>query len=147
MNNFDIGRAIVDQALRLARGRSLSQAAALSVLDRACTPWRGETAEFESQDPGKPGCVHPDYDDDCDPIAPFGGLLRQAFWPQVADEDWKKLVDSWCLAEEEMDDAAWRLQYEWYLRTYAFKSRYGFFGFEPSGPLPFMPRHNGYPRS
>lgn len=141
MNNFDIGRAIVDQALRLARGRRLTQAAALAILDRVCTPWRDETAEFESQDPENPGCVHPDYDDDRDPVAPFGGLLRRAFWPEVADEDWKKLVDSWYLTEEEMDDAAWRLQYEWYLRTYAFMSRYGFYGFEPSGPLPFIPRH------
>lgn len=140
MNNFDVGRAIVVEGLRLRGVGPCTQQEALAILDRACAAWRNETAEFESQHPEKPHEVHPDYDQDTDPLAPFGQLLKEAFWPDIPDADWQSLQETWGLSDDEMTDAEHRLHHDWYLRVdFPFHQRYGLYGYDPGSPMPYIP--------
>lgn len=77
MGNHHAGNAIGKAALDAEANRN--GRTALQILDEICEPWRGHDAEFESEDPDKPGHVHPDYDDWLHPLAPLGKLIAEAF--------------------------------------------------------------------
>lgn len=140
MNNFDIGRAIVQTSLALRGSTPLTQEQALAVLDKACAPWRDESAEFESQHPDNPDHVHPDYDNDTDPIAPFGMLLKEAFWPDIPSSEWASLHETWGLSDDDMTDVEHRLHHEWYVRVdFEFHKRYGLYGSDAGEPMPYIP--------
>lgn len=73
---------IVRKAIEL-RERNPDRSA-LSILDEAMKLSDGYTdLEWESSDPNKPGYVHPDYDREDYPPAPFAEILRQAFAPDL----------------------------------------------------------------
>lgn len=52
---------------------------ALELLDMICEPYRGCDAEFEAEDPHRPGFLHPDYGDYTAPTGPMGVLIAEAF--------------------------------------------------------------------
>ncbi len=52
---------------------------ALAALDVICSPYRGRDAEFEAEDPARPGHIHPAYDNYTDPLGPIGMLIMIAF--------------------------------------------------------------------
>jgi hypothetical protein len=57
---------------------------ALSILDEAMKQGNGAIdLEWESTDPNNPDFVHPDYDSENLPPAPFAEILRQAFAPDL----------------------------------------------------------------
>jgi hypothetical protein len=90
-----------------------TQAEALAALDMICEPYRGRDAEFESEDPKKPGHIHPDYDYYTDPIGPMGRLIAIAF----------AATERELLLEDEADEFAC----PWYDGPYTrFKERYKF---------------------
>ncbi len=62
---------------------------ALQLLDAICEPYRGCDAEFEAEDPKKPGRIHPHYTFYTDPVGPLGLLIAEAF---AADRNW---ADEW----------------------------------------------------
>jgi hypothetical protein len=62
---------------------------ALQLLDVICEPHRGCDAEFESEDPSRPGHVHPEFGDwrEPHPMAGLGMLMLEAFAPNgIADQ-------------------------------------------------------------
>jgi len=98
MGNHTAGRAM-GKAAEMALEMRTDQKA-LDLLDKICEPWRGCDAEFEGEDPKRPGYVHPEYSKYTDPNGPMGLLIIEAFgdpdrdymrgWPEDADA-----VDQW----------------------------------------------------
>ena len=81
-------RAQKMEAMGLMAGMALKMRTtqtALSLLDEICKPYRGADAEFEAEDPNRPGHTHPEYWRYSDPNGPLGILIREAFDPTV---DW-----------------------------------------------------------
>ena len=66
MGNHVAGSAMGKQAQLLMSNRP-SGMTALQLLDMICEPHRGCDAEFEAEDPSRPGHVHPEFRDWCDP--------------------------------------------------------------------------------
>lgn len=101
----------------LLQSRTTEKASEL--LDKICGPYRNCDAEFEAEDPGRPGHAHPDYDDYTDPHAPLGRLIAEVFGKPGQDytQNWKS-EDL-----EEQEDACER----WFLGPHAaFKKHYDF---------------------
>lgn len=87
MGNHTVGLAIGKAAEAAIANRRVGETA-ISILDRICEPYRGYDAEFESEDPDRPGYVHPEFDDYRHPHskAALGMLLLEAFAPNgIAD--------------------------------------------------------------
>lgn len=61
--------------------RRKPEESALDLLDEICRPYMGCDAEFEAEDPKKPGKIHPDYTFYTDPEGPLGKLMIEAFAP------------------------------------------------------------------
>ena len=90
---------------------------ALRVLDIICEQWRGCDAEFEAEDPKRPGCDNPEYISYTDFQAPLGKLIAMAFSPGM---EWK--LDNPPSDHEE--DPVWQ---RWYDGPYKqFHDRYEF---------------------
>ena len=99
MGNNTVGRAMGKTAQRLIELRTTETA--IDLLDAICGPYRGYDAEFEAEDPNRPGFRHPDYACYDDPSGPVGLLITEAFgepgcnyikgWP-----DDEELVWAWC---------------------------------------------------
>lgn len=88
MGNHSAGRAMgrsAEIALKLTRHKPTRQEA-LDLLDMICEPHRGCDAEFEAEDPNRPGRVHPEYVDYTDPIGPLGFFIIAAF--DESGRDW-----------------------------------------------------------
>lgn len=87
MGNHYAGNTIGKQAQAIYANRPAGQTA-LQILDQICEPFRGCDAEFESEDPNRPGHVHPDFDNwrDPHPGAGLGMLLLEAFAPNGIDD-------------------------------------------------------------
>lgn len=85
MGNHAIAKAVGLAAEAAVRMRSPDQSA-LDILDMLCDPWRGCDAEWEAEDPGRPGHIHPDFGDYTDPHpkAALGMLMLEAFAPNGA---------------------------------------------------------------
>lgn len=70
---------------------------AIQLLDMICKPFEGCDAEFEADDPAKPGHEHPVYTYYTDPLGPLGQLIAEAFAPErnwIADwVTWEKSDD------------------------------------------------------
>jgi hypothetical protein len=81
MGNHDLGRRI-GAAVQVAYERRLPYEPALSILDRFCKG-RGGDAEWEAEDPKRPGFQHPEigHYTDPDPAAGLGMLMVEAFAP------------------------------------------------------------------
>lgn len=112
MGNHTAGLAMGKAAEQAIANRRPSEAA-LSILDRICEPYRGCDAEFESEDSGTPGKVHPEFDDfrEPHPAAALGMLMLEAFAPNgVSDlERYRPMLDGSGgeEAEEKACDAWW----------------------------------------
>lgn len=103
MGNHYAGNAMGKQAQLLMANRPPGMTA-LQLLDLICEPHRGCDAEFESEDPDRPGHVHPEFPDWCFPHANagLGMLLLEAFAPNgVAD------LGRFSTDDEEAQDAWW----------------------------------------
>jgi hypothetical protein len=81
MGNHDLGRQI-GVAVQVAYERRLPNEAAIDILDRFCKG-RGGDAEWEAEDPERPGFMHPKIGQytDPDPDAGLGILMVEAFAP------------------------------------------------------------------
>ena len=80
MGDHRIGKAMRDAAnIWWGSHPTPTQQDALAALDTICGPYRKRDAEFESEDPKRPGYIHPDYDQDTDPDGPIGRLIAIAF--------------------------------------------------------------------
>lgn len=87
MGNHTAGNAMGKQAQAMFQSRPQGMTA-MQILDLICEPHRGCDAEFEAEDPNRPGYVHPEFDDwrDPHPKAGLGMLMVEAFAPNgVAD--------------------------------------------------------------
>jgi hypothetical protein len=124
MGNHAVGHSmqrLAEEAMRNRNGES-----AMDILDRICSPYRGTDAEFESEDPDRPGYVHPEYGDATDPHpkAALGMLMVEAFAPNGLSDlpRYAPMVDDSAdaAAEETACDAWWAEVYD------PFKARYGF---------------------
>ncbi len=96
MGNHEVGRSMgrmAEIALRMRTNQT-----ALVLLDVICEPYRGADAEFEAEDPKRPGHTHPEYCRYTDPKGPLGILIQEAFAPKV---DWIALQSK---AEKTSDD-------------------------------------------
>ncbi|MDR0274103.1 MAG: hypothetical protein LBI48_01945 [Burkholderiaceae bacterium] len=90
---------------------------ALEILDMLCAPWRGCDAEWEAEDPQRPGYMHPEFYDYTDPHpkAALGMLMIEAFAPNgLAD------LPKYRTGTDEAEAAWWAEVYE------PFKQRYDF---------------------
>jgi hypothetical protein len=90
MGNHDAGQAMgrmAEMALKMRTNQT-----ALQILDEICEPYRGCDAEFEAEDPKRPGHINPEYADYTDPKGPLGTLIIEAFsdsktnWIALRDE-------------------------------------------------------------
>jgi hypothetical protein len=81
MGNHDLGRQI-GLAVQVVYERRNSQESALDILDRFCKG-RGGDAEWEAEDPARPGYQHPEFIHYTDPhpSAGLGMLMVEAFAP------------------------------------------------------------------
>ena len=83
MGDHIIGRAMGQAALLYWARRGdrppPSKEEAMSALDKICGPYRNRDAEFESEDPDRPGRIHPAYGRYTDPNGPLGKLIAIAF--------------------------------------------------------------------
>ncbi len=81
MGNHDLGR-VIGTLVQIAYERRLRDEAALDILDRFCMG-RGGDAEWEAEDPRRPGLSHPEILDYTDPhpAAGLGMLMVEAFAP------------------------------------------------------------------
>lgn len=108
MGNHQAGRAMGKTAEALA----FTNLTALAALDMICNPYRGCDAEFEAEDPNRPGHIHPEYADYTDPNGPIGKLIIEAF-----GETGKDYYGEWGEAEQDA----------WFDGPYTkFKDRYEF---------------------
>jgi hypothetical protein len=82
MGNHAIAKAVGPAAEAAVRMRAPGQSA-LEILDMLCAPWRGCDAEWEAEDPKRPGFCHPDFNyyTDPHPQAALGMLMVEAFAP------------------------------------------------------------------
>ena len=122
MGNAAVGREI-DIAAHTAVLHRQPGESALTILDRICSRHRGCDAEFESEDPGNPQNVHPDFDRSTDPHpkAPLGMLLLEAFAPGgIADHVRYAPMLHGEEGEEEACEAWWSEVYD------KFRARYDF---------------------
>lgn len=86
MGNHSLGHQI-GTAVQIAYERRLPNETAISILDRFCKD-RGGDAEWEAEDPNRPGRTHPKigHYTDPDPDAGLGMLMVEAFAPNgIAD--------------------------------------------------------------
>src|SRR3954470_13014244 len=77
MGNHDAGRAMgraAGIALKMRNGQS-----ALEILDMVGEPYRGCDAEFEAENPERPGYINPAYANYTDVPGPLGKLIAEAF--------------------------------------------------------------------
>jgi hypothetical protein len=81
MGNHDLGRHI-GACVQIAYERRLPSEAALDILDRFCIG-RGGDAEWDAEDPNRPGHAHPAIGNYThpDPAAGMGMLMVEAFAP------------------------------------------------------------------
>lgn len=103
MGNHYAGNAMGKQAQHLFTNRPAGSTA-LQLLDIICEPYRGCDAEFESEDPARPGHVHPEFPDwrFPHPNAGLGMLILEAFAPNgLADRERYDADD------DESQDAWW----------------------------------------
>lgn len=96
MGNHDVGRAVGRAAMLAERGRGGETA--LELLDKVCAPYRRTDAEFEAEDPERPGKTHPkiwEYRDPHPtvPEAALGRLMVEAFGRRPVDEYWREVQD------------------------------------------------------
>lgn len=89
MGDHYSGTAIGQAAMEAERNRK--DETALDILDRICSRYRGSDAEFEAEDPSKPGHVDPVCDDyrnphPDQPVAALGRLIIEAFSPNGLDD-------------------------------------------------------------
>ena len=99
MGNHTVGKAMGITAQKLIDMRTTQPA--IDLLDAICEPYRGYDAEFEAEDPNKPGFINPVYSCYDDPNGPLGLLITKAFgepghdyingWP-----DDEEAVYAWC---------------------------------------------------
>lgn len=82
MGNHAAGKAICQAAEHAVLARQPNEPA-LAILDRICGPYCDCDVQFESEDPGRPGRIHPEFDDDTVPHAKaaLGMLMPEAFSP------------------------------------------------------------------
>ena len=110
MGNHATGTAIGLASIEAVRSRKPGESA-LSILDRLCTPYRGDDAEFESMDPNKPDYVHPECDDWRYPhrSMALGMLMLEAFAPNGIDDlaRYHPMLDGEGVAQEDAW-AAWK---------------------------------------
>ena len=86
MGNHSAGKAMGIAAAAVFKAQPqadtvFEQSFALAILDTICEPWRGCDAEFEAEDPKRPGQMHPQYISHTDFQAPLGKLIAAAFSP------------------------------------------------------------------
>lgn len=121
VGNHDAGKAMgiaAEAALGARRRRKLRQQEARDILDAICESWRGCDAEFEAEDPKRPGHQHPEYIDYTDFNAPLGKIIAAAFTPGK----------TWTLPRGRVDRDASPVWEAWYTTAYAaFKERYEFY--------------------
>jgi hypothetical protein len=84
-----MGNHVAGKAMGLAAQLALSlrqpdAASALEILDSICEPYRGCDAEFEAEDPKRPGHAHLEFSNYTDPhpLAALGMLMVEAFAPK-----------------------------------------------------------------
>jgi hypothetical protein len=124
-----MGNHVAGQAVGLAAEHALSTRVegetAMAILDRVCRKYHGADAEWESEDPAKPGSVHPDYEayTDPHPKAALGMLMIEAFAPNgLADlPRYAPMIES---EEQDVADAAYDLW--WAEVSEPFDKRFGF---------------------
>ena len=109
MGNHAAGKAMgiaADAVLKSHYPRNFFDAGfALSILDDICEPWRGCDAEFEAEDPKRPGHINPEYTFHDDFNAPLGKLIAAAFAP---DKRWESRKPN---GNDRDEDPVWQ---EWY---------------------------------
>ena len=108
MGNHTAGTAMGKAAELALRMRTTQTAAEL--LDMICEPYRGCDAEFEAEDPSKPGYIHPDcpnYRHPHEKMA-LGMLMLEAFAPHGVEDlaRYRSAMDSVddALCEQAYDD-------------------------------------------
>ena len=77
MGNNTVGRAMGKTAQSLIELRTTETA--IDLLDAICGPYRGYDAEFEAEDPNRPGFRHPDYACYDDPGGPISAQCAFCF--------------------------------------------------------------------
>jgi hypothetical protein len=96
MGNHAAGKAM-GLASELAIKMRTDQTA-IELLDKICLPYKGCDAEFEAEDPLRPGYISPEYDAYTDPNGPLGLLITEAFGESNHDycAEWlEDEIDSW----------------------------------------------------
>ena len=83
MGNHSAGRAMGKTTALLLK--SSDRLPALDILDVVCEPYRQCDAEFEAEDPERPGRIHPDYTRYTDPHGPMGMLILEV-WGEDGEE-------------------------------------------------------------
>lgn len=123
MGNHAIAREVGPAAEAALRNRKPGESA-LDILDRLCNEWRDCDAEWEAEDPDRPGFVHPDFGSYTDPHpkAALGMLMIEAFAPNgLADLDrYRPMIEADSPDDEEACDAWWKEVYEPFNRRYDF---------------------------
>lgn len=124
MGNHTAGKAM-GLAAELVAARRLPADTAIGLLDSICSQYRGCDAEFEAEDPARPGRLHPSCPDYRYPHQDMalGILMLEAFAPNgVAD------LDRYRLAMDGADDDLREQAYEdWWNEVCApFRARYDF---------------------
>lgn len=102
MGNHHAGRAMGRAAVLALKMRTTQTA--LELLDEICLPYKGCDAEFEAENPKRPGHQHPDYIFYTDPEGPLGKLIIEAFgggrdWAgelkRASNEEFEALNEEW----------------------------------------------------
>ena len=117
MGNHDAGRSMGRMAESLIK-RRLPSDKAIDLLDEICRPYSGCDAEFEAEDPNKPGHIHPDFTfyTDPEPGAALGMLMVEAFAPNGLED-----ISNCSVIEENNADEFWRTKvYEPFQKRYKF---------------------------
>jgi hypothetical protein len=124
MGNHTAGKAM-GRAAELVIARRLPTDTAVSLLDIICGPYRGCDAEFEAEDPARPGFTHPSCHDFRYPHKDMalGLLMLEAFAPNgIADLDrYRSAMDSADDNVSEQADEDW-----WNEVCDPFRNRYNF---------------------
>lgn len=124
MGDHYSGGAIGRLAIEAERGRR-SDETALNILDRICERYRGSDAEFEAEDPDRPGCTDPVCNDYRDPhpdrpVAALGRLMIEAFAPNG-------LTDLPRYQTTYEDDSEDGIEAHWEEVIFPFRKRYDFY--------------------
>jgi hypothetical protein len=94
MENHAAGKAMGLAAEIAIKARTDQMA--IELLDKICFPYKGCDAEFEAEDPLRPGFIHPEYNSYTDPNGPLGLLIAEAFGEPNRDyyTEWLQDEDS-----------------------------------------------------